>query len=143
MKKSKSHSIRRFIQKIGVSFVRLSRLNPGEAQQTKLDRVSIGICYHLIKRIDSVLLMSPISHKRYIESPSKSIFIIIVDDMLTIVNHHYSYNINISGRSYERIRNMFDSELEKRRLQMESEIFTNVKHSLDNIYDKIKSNEEV
>ena len=56
---------------------------------------------------------------------------------MTIVNHQYSYNIDIAGKAYEKISQVFDSEVERRREKMEAEIRANVKHSLSNIYKSL------
>jgi hypothetical protein len=56
---------------------------------------------------------------------------------MTIVNHQYSYNINIEGKAYYRIAKLFDGEVEQRRELMEKEIRSNVKHSLSNIYNNL------
>jgi hypothetical protein len=56
---------------------------------------------------------------------------------MTIVNHQYSYNIDIAGKSFEKISQVFDAEVEKRRENMEAEIRSNVKHSLSNIYKNL------
>ena len=56
---------------------------------------------------------------------------------MTIVNHQYSYNIDIAGKSFEKISQVFDAEVEKRREQMEADIRSNVKHSLSNIYKNL------
>lgn len=84
------------------------------------------------------MLMSPISGKRYIESDDKQLFIIIEHNQITIVNHQYSYNINLWGKPMERLTKMFDIEVEKRREAMENEIRSNVKHSLSNIFKTIR-----
>ena len=49
---------------------------------------------------------------------------------MTIVNHNYSYNIDIWGRPYEKLAHIFDHEVERRREKMEMEIKSNVKHLL-------------
>ena len=56
---------------------------------------------------------------------------------MTIVNHQYSYHIDIAGKSHERIAQVFDAEVERRREQMEAEIRSNVRHSLSNIYKNL------
>jgi hypothetical protein len=84
-----------------------------------------------------VLLLSPISGKRYIKSHDEQLFIIIESNLITIVNHQYSYNINIWGKPLETIIRMFDIEVEKRREAMEMEIRSNVKHSLANIFKNL------
>ena len=84
------------------------------------------------------MLMSPISGKRYIESDDKQLFIIIEHNQITIVNHQYSYHIDLWGKTMERLTKMFDVEVEKRREAMENEIRSNVKHSLSNIFKTIR-----
>jgi hypothetical protein len=81
--------------------------------------------------------MSPISGKRYIKYDEGHIFIIIQNRQMTIVNHQYSYTIDIEGRPFERISKLFDNEIERRRQIMEDEIKSNVKHSLQNIFKNI------
>jgi hypothetical protein len=84
-------------------------------------------------------LISPISGKRYIKRDDNQLFIIVETDVLTIVNHQYSYNISIKGKAHERITRVFDAEVEQRREKMEMEIRSNVKHSLSNIYNNLLS----
>ena len=88
----------------------------------------------------TVLLISPISGKRYIKSDDKNIFIIIEHSLMTIVNHSYSYTVDIYGKPFLRLAKLFDQEVEKRRQEMEQEIRSNVKHSLSNIYENLTSN---
>jgi hypothetical protein len=61
---------------------------------------------------------------------------------ITIVNHHYSYNIDLTYKAYDRLLKTFDNQVEIRRQVMEDEIRSNVKHSLTNIYKNI-ANEKV
>jgi hypothetical protein len=89
-----------------------------------------------------VLLLSPLSGKRYIKSHDEQLFIIIESSLITIVNHQYSYNINIWGKALDNIVRNFDIEVEKRREAMEMEIRSNVKHSLANIFKNL-SNEKI
>ena len=90
-----------------------------------------------MEKESTILLISPISKKRYIKSDETQIFIIIEPNQMTIVNHNYSYNIDIWGRPYEKLAHIFDHEVERRREKMEMEIKSNVKHSLTNIYQNL------
>lgn len=113
-------------------------MNPDVGSKNKdFDAESFAICRRLISKRETTLLISPISGKRYIKSDDNQLFIIIEGHQLTIVNHQYSYNIDIQGKSYERIAQIFDAEVEKRREKMEAEIRSNVKHSLSNIYKNL------
>jgi gas vesicle protein len=101
------------------------------------DHESFAIAKRLISKQETTLLISPISGKRYIKSDGNQLFIIIESHQMTIVNHQYSYNIDIAGKSFEKISQVFDAEVEKRREDMETEIRSNVKHSLSNIYKSL------
>jgi hypothetical protein len=101
------------------------------------DHEAFSISKRLISKRETTLLISPISGKRYIKSDDNQLFIIIESHQMTIVNHQYSYNIDIAGKSFEKISQVFDAEVEKRREDMEAEIRSNVKHSLSNIYKNL------
>jgi hypothetical protein len=128
------HKIKRFFQKQGLKFYRLFNSNLGIDEQS---RSVVLICYKLINKEESILLMSPISQKRYIKNDSDGLFIIINDNQLTIVNSMCSYSILTQGRALKNILDKFDNEIEKRRQIMETEMRSNVKHSLIEIYKNI------
>ena len=131
------HKINRFFQRIAIKATRLMNPDIGAGNKENFNIEVFSICKCLISNQETILLISPISGKRYIRSDQKQLFIIIENHQITIVNHHYSYNIDIAGRSYERIAQIFDAEVEKRREQMETEIKANVKHSLSSIYKNL------
>jgi len=127
------HKIRRILQLLAIKWLRI--FAPRDTREpSAYEKECIAVCKALICQEDSVLLISPISGKRYIKSDDNQIFIIIQASQITIVNHNYSYNIDIWGKALSRIVNMFDLEVEKRRDAMETEIRSNVKHSLSNIH---------
>ena len=123
------HKIKRFFQRIAIKATRLMNPDIGAGNKENFNIEVFSICKYLISNQETILLISPISGKRYIRSDQSQLFIIIENHQITIVNHHYSYNIDIAGRSYERIAQIFDAEVVKRREQMETEIKANVKHS--------------
>jgi hypothetical protein len=128
------HKIKRFFQKQGLKFYRLFNSNLEIDEQS---RSAVLICHKLINKEESILLMSPISQKRYIKNDSDGLFIIINDNQLTIVNSMCSYSILTQGRALKNILDKFDNEIEKRRQIMETEMRSNVKHSLIEIYKNI------
>jgi hypothetical protein len=136
------HKLNRFFQRTAIKATRM--MNPGiEGRYNEDFNVeAFAICKRLISKRETTLLISPISGKRYIKSDDSQLFIIIESHQMTIVNHQYSYNIDIAGKAHERIAQVFDAEVERRREQMETEIRSNVKHSLSNIYKSL-SNEKV
>lgn len=130
------HNFKRFFQKITLKILRLSDPQPNE-QKGEFESETLSICKKLINNTNSKLLISPISGKRYIKNDEKQIFIILELRRITIVNHTYSYNIDILTKPYNNLVRFFDNEVEKRRQKMEEEIRSNVKHSLVNIYNNI------
>ena len=130
------HKLKRFFQK---SYIVVSRLGIHESHRLHNDyeRECVTICRYLIMKRNPGLLISPISNKRYVKSDDNNIFIIIEIHQMTIVNHSYSYTIDIFGKTFERLSKMFDQEVEKRRQEMETEIRSNVKHSLSIIYETL------
>ena len=131
------HKVRRSLQTLAIKSMRLMSSKTEEQEHSEYEKECIAIVKALILQEDSVLLMSPISNKRFIKSDESRLFIIIENHMITIVNHSYSYNIDVWGKAMQRIINMFDVEVEKRRTAMEMEIRSNVKHSLSNIYKSL------
>jgi hypothetical protein len=130
------HKARRLFQFIAIKWLRLFETKKTR-EPSDYEKECFYVCKALINQEDSVLLMSPISGKRYIKSEDDQIFIIIEENQITIVNHNYSYNIDLWGTVLTRISNVFDIEVEKRRASMETEIRSNVKHSLSNIYKNL------
>ncbi len=131
-----NHNFKRFFQKIALKVIRMMDHN-NSYEHSEFEKESISICKNLIHKESSKLLISPISKKRYIKNDNKKIFIIIESRLLTIVNHNYSYNIELHPKVYDLLTLIFDNEVEKRRQVMENEIKSNVKHSLSNIYNNI------
>jgi hypothetical protein len=98
----------------------------------------IEICKKLIPSESSKLTIAPLSNKRYIRNDDKDMFIVIQDGTISLINHVYSYNVFIEhNKLYDEILTIFDNELEKRRLILEEEIRSNIKHSLKSILEKV------
>lgn len=132
-----NHKIKRFTQKTAIRVLRI--LDPSKYEGPKHDysHEALAICRKLATKPNSTLLLSPISGKRYIKSDDSQIYIIIEGHLINIVNHSYSYVIPVEGRQHERLIKMFDREVERRRDIMESEIRSNIKHSLSTIYTNL------
>lgn len=136
------HNFRRFAQKWGLKIYKMTDPERQFTKETDFYRETFGICHQLISKPESVLLMSPISGKRYIKSEDDQIFIVLQKDSIDIVNHTYSYSIKVNGTNlYDRIVRVFDGEVEERRERMEAEIRKNVTHSLKEIYKGLVNEE--
>ena len=105
------------------------------------EKYCIDICKKLIQYSSSKLTIAPLSNKRYIKNDSNDMFIVIQDRTISLINHVYSYNVYIENdKLYYEILTHFDSELEKRRIELEDEIRSNIKHSLKSILEKVTQN---
>ena len=87
------HQIKRFLQKVALKSIHWTSYTGKIKTTHEYERECFSICRALIRQENSIMLMSPISGKRYIESDDKQLFIIIEHNQITIVNHQYSYNL--------------------------------------------------
>lgn len=105
---------------------------------TTEEKCSIEICKKLISKESSKLNFAPKSLKRFIKNDESDMFIVIYNRTIHLVNHVYSYNVYIeSSDLLEELLENFDSELEKRRLELEKEITSNIQHSLQSILKRL------
>ena len=105
---------------------------------TKEEQCSIDICKKLIVKESSKLNYAPKSFKRFIKNDEFDMFIVINHRTIHLINHVYSYNVYIEDTElYNELLECFDSELEKRREELEWEIVNNIQHSLKIILERI------
>jgi hypothetical protein len=98
------------------------------------------ICKKLISLKDSKLTIAPLSNKRYIKNDEFRMFIVIENRMMTLINYIYSYNVYFENDEYyTEIIQLIDNEVERKRLELEEEIQSNIKHSLKNILDNLSN----
>lgn len=130
------HKFKRFVQKQGIKIQKV--LDPMRSFKNEHEKECVDICKKLIPLSETKLLITPLSPKKYIRNDELDIYIIIEGKHVDIINHVYSYSIVLEGRGMEVIMNMFNNELESRRQKFESEITSNIKHSLKTIANNIK-----
>jgi hypothetical protein len=106
-------------------------------EKSEYERDCIAICKKLISKEDTVLLLTPISNKRYIRNEELQIFVILENSSVKVINHVYSYTVFLEQKLWNSITLVFDTEVEKRRESFEKEITSNIKHSLQNILKNI------
>jgi len=128
------HKAKRLIQR---NYISLFRLSKPKTQKPKYEKDCIAICRKLLEKEDTVLLLTPISNKRYIRNENHQIFVILENHSVKIINHVYSYTVFLEETEWAKITNTFDNEVEKRRENFEKEITSNIKHSLQNILHNI------
>ena len=128
--KNLEHKFRRFIQK---QTLQLFRYVSTEQEKSVYERDCIAVCKKFINQPDSVMLLTPISGKRYIRSEKNEIFIILDSHRVKIINHVYAYDVHMNDKSWNQIISLFDNEVEKRREVFEQQITANIKSSLQKI----------
>ena len=133
--KRQLHTLRRLIQKWSISAIRLLQV---PEKKSEYERDAVNICKKLIKLPDSVLLLTPISGKRYITHETQQISVILSASSIQIINHTYSYTVFLGDKEWQKLIDFFNEEVEDRRKVLEDEITSNIKHSLQNILVNIK-----
>ena len=128
------HKLKRLIQKWYISF---ARMTTPHVEKSEYEKDCIAICKKLIAKEETILLLTPISNKRYIRNEELQIFVILGSHTVKIINHVYSYTVFLETKEWDNITQVFDAEVEKRREKFEKEITSNIKHSLQNILHKI------
>jgi beta-lactamase class D len=101
------------------------------------EKTAFKICVKLISHRDSDFMIAPMSQKRFIVNEKLNVFIIIDYGRVEITNHIFHYDVKLSLRDYERITYLYDTETEKRRVNTETEVKSNIKNSLQNILNKL------
>ena len=139
MKATLNHKLKRIKQKFYIwrkSTFDSTYKGEVDSQQTS----AYLICKKLIEKPGAILLMSPLSGKRYIKLDSEEIFVIISSSSIQIINHVYSYTIPIGGRILNKTLDVFDSKMEDTRSRMENNMKGNIQKSLNQIKKELDNN---
>ena len=139
MIKEVSHQFRRWTQGIYIKLHRKLNFGSREDGADENSQECLQICRSLILREDSLLLIAPLSEKRYVKNELFGIFIIIQNGVVQIINHTYSYKVVLTENESKKICRIYDLAIESRRMEFENEIKANIKHSLKNIIGDIKN----
>ena len=127
--------------------VRMNRIGRSSAMKTYEEvelheKTAFKICVKLISDKDSDFMIAPMSQKRFIINEKLNLFIIIDYGRVEITNHVFHYDVRLSNRDYERITYLYDTETEKRRMKTEITIKSNIKNTLEKVYDAISKETE-
>jgi hypothetical protein len=101
------------------------------------EKTAFKICVKLISDKDSDFMIAPMSQKRFIINEKLNLFILIDYGRVEITNHVFHYDVRLSNRDFERVTYLYDTETEKRRSNTEITIKSNVKNTLDKVYEAI------
>ena len=129
------HKIKRLIQSLVLKAIK--SMDYSREKRSSYELECMIICKKMIRRPDSVLLLTPLTNKRYIKNDTLSIFITIDGGIVNVINHKYSYIVPMSDRTMKEVTDMFNSTVENQRKKMEEEITSNIKHSLRDISDSL------
>lgn len=129
------HRLKRRIQKKYINLIRLTQFQNNTVSEYEKDCISI--CKKLINKEESILMAAPISNKKFIKNEENDIYVILDSYNVQVINHIYSYNVYLSEKSWDYLISYFNNEIEKRRMEFEKEITSNIKHSLQNILIKL------
>jgi hypothetical protein len=97
------------------------------------------ICLKVIKHPKTKFMIAPMSSKRYMENKELDIFITMDCTRIDLTNHVYHYSVKLSNRDWERVTQIFDTETEKRRLNYEDTVNSQIKNSLHNVLERISN----
>lgn len=129
--------MRRFFQKIGIFIIRsFVQYNRERLTSTQLE-ASI-IFRKLILNNDTDMLISPISGKYYLKNVNKNILIVMSASNISIINHIFGYDVSIPSHLHDKLKEIFEEEVENRRCDMEEEYRKNVRHSLKQVLKGLK-----
>lgn len=135
------HKIIRIFQK-NIIFSNKQMKKDSYIQRSPDEKEAISICRDLIRNKKSELLLCPKTWERYVINEKLEIDVIINENTIDIINHTYHYTIPICIKTHDTISNIFDGYVEKRRQELKKRIFSNIKHSLNTIQDKVKKDLE-
>jgi len=121
--------------KIYLRFKSISRTDMSSVDANEIK--SSAICRKLISHPDSTFLIAPLSQKRYIKNDSLGVFIVLSNNRINITNHVYNYDVNLSQTISDKLSYIFDRKVEALRLEFETEIKSQIKHSLTTILGKL------
>ena len=109
-----------------------------KAQITDEERFARQICEKMIIHPDSKLNFSPLTSKRIIKNETLNMYIVLENYTVHVINHVYSYSVYFQDSSaFKGLIDSFDQIMEKRREVLETEIRSNIQHSLKKILDKL------
>lgn len=135
MKKYFKRLFKRLRLKIYLKFKSISRTDMSSIDENEIK--SSAICRKLLSHPDSLFLIAPLSHKRYIKNDSLGVFIVLSNNRINITNHIYNYDVNLTQIVSDKLNNMFDNKVDALRLEFESDIKSQIKHSLTTILERL------
>ena len=110
-----------------------------QEENVTYERTCFKICLKVIQHNNTEFMIAPMSDKRYLKNDDMGIFITMTDRRVEITNHVYNYNVKLSTRDWQRLINIFDTEADKRRLNYEQVINSQITNSLHDILVRVSN----
>jgi hypothetical protein len=110
-----------------------------QEENVTYERTCFKICLKVIQHINTEFMIAPMSDKRYLKNDDMAIFITMTDRRVEITNHVFNYNVKLSTRDWQRLTNIFDTEADKRRLNYEKVINSQITNSLHDILERVSN----
>ena len=101
------------------------------------EKTCFKICLKLVNHKDSEFMIAPLSDTKYINNDTLEVFIAFSNKRVDITNHVYHYNVKLSDRDWTRLNFIFDKETDKRRIDMETQVNSQIKNSLEDVLERI------
>lgn len=98
---------------------------------------SSAICRKLMSHPDSKFMIAPLSQKRYVKNDTLGMFIVLSNSRINITNHVYNYDVSLTQVVFDKLNKTFDNKVESLRLSFETEMRSQIKHSLTTILEKL------
>jgi hypothetical protein len=73
----------------------------------------------MLEKKETVLLIAPISSKRYMKNEKYGIYIVFHGRTIEVVNHVYNYTVSLDDKTWNILIEEFNYELEERRKEFE------------------------
>jgi len=125
------HIFKRFLQKLAIEFHK--KTDVSRIVREENSKEYLLICKKSIEKVESELIVSPLTSKIYVKNDDLKIMIIMQHKHIQIINHIYSYNTVVDEYTWKEIMEIFNQEKERRCLSLEKQAKSNIKHSLKNI----------
>jgi hypothetical protein len=135
--------IKRFFKRLKIrvylEFIRNCFAPTHQDKPLTYEKTCFLICLKMIQNPETKFMIAPMSGKRYIRNNELSMFITMDFGRVEITNHVFNYNVKLSNRDWERLVFIFDTETEKRRTEMEKEVSSNIKNSLEHVLNRLNN----
>jgi hypothetical protein len=133
----------RFFKRLKIKFflwTQKSKIMPTYKEDvSSYEKTCFKICLKVINHKNTDFMIAPLSDKKYLKNDELDIFITFSDRRVDITNHVYHYNVKLSDRDWSRLNFIFDNETDKRRIDMEYQVNSQIKNSLTNVLEKISN----